>query len=903
MTVITYSGQYIPPAVYPAAASTLTGGGTGADFDLDYTGAFLDPSISVINNPGNGYSIGDLLLIDGSLLGGVSGLDDVILEIVSETGGQIDPGGFQEYARGRGVVDGLYSTLQTSTGGSGVSSTFSNYLSGVAGVGYVFAPPPGFTTFVDSFGLGYSVSDWIQISGDQLGGATPQDDLYLTVSSVYYSGELSCGSTVGGGYSNSIVNSTHATIVGGFQNTVNCASGAVVGGLSNCGTGSSSFVVGSNNCATGSLSSISGGSGNQANGTGSVISGGSLNCTPQIYSTVGGGCSNRALCNYSTVSGGVTNCACGNNSVVSGGNCNSVTGDYSTITGGGFNLTTAPCSTISGGNCNIIQSVSNANSVIGGGFSNCISASGATPTSPRLDISSNCFMTIGGGICNSIVGSVVGFSTIGGGNDNSIRQIGGTLDTKWAVISGGFANCANRRASAVGGGAFNTADGSFSTVGGGLQNCIISLNETCHVKCSTIGGGVDNTLRHLGVGGVDSMMGTTIGGGRANCISDPAEFSTISGGQSNRINSAPFGTIGGGCNNRLAGQVASIGVSTYVSVKSPGAYTTSAQVYSTSILGAGAQFTLDYTGGSLNVGGSTIDVPGTGYQNDDLIVFDGSDFAGSSGADDVILKVTTVGLSGEITSFIEYFRGENVPNSPSATTSQLLTSGVGIGAAFIHNVTNVAGIGYENGTILHTSTNPGSGYVVSDWISIQGASLGGGFIVDDLYVEVVSIIADVSSTSSTIGGGVCNYVCGPGSTISGGRLHCIVGEESTIGGGRGNCVCTNYSSIVGGRCNTNSGCYSIIGGGSGNTNSGSYSIIGGGTQNTVTVTLSGAVGSCNTVCCIGAYAVGNSITTVSCNTTHVVCLNITSIPTEAALPLPPGTVYRCTTDCTLRIVP
>jgi hypothetical protein len=71
----------------------------------------------------------------------------------------------------------------------------------------------------------------------------------------------------------------------------------------------------------------------------------------------------------------------------------------------------------------------------------------------------------------------------------------------------------------------------------------------------------------------------------------------------------------------------------------------------------------------------------------------------------------------------------------------------------------------------------------------------------------------------------------------------------------------------------------------------------------VTATLSGAVGSCNTVCCIGAYAVGNSITTVSCNTTHVVCLNITSIPTEAALPLPPGTVYRCTTDCTLRIVP
>jgi hypothetical protein len=134
---------------------------------------------------------------------------------------------------------------------------------------------------------------------------------------------------------------------------------------------------------------------------------------------------------------------------------------------------------------------------------------------------------------------------------------------------------------------------------------------------------------------------------------------------------------------------------------------------------------------------------------------------------------------------------------------------------------------------------------------------------------------------ASILGGACSKICNTSSIAA---IGC-----STIGGGMLNVIVdSNLSTIAGGFRNTVSS---------------SYSIVSGGRFNTVSSVCSGSLGSCNIVCCVNSYAVGNGITTVSCNTTHVVCLNITSIPTEAALPLPSGTVYRCTTDCTLRIVP
>jgi hypothetical protein len=96
-----------------------------------------------------------------------------------------------------------------------------------------------------------------------------------------------------------------------------------------------------------------------------------------------------------------------------------------------------------------------------------------------------------------------------------------------------------------------------------------------------------------------------------------------------------------------------------------------------------------------------------------------------------------------------------------------------------------------------------------------------------------------------------------------------------VGGGQGNNVCKDYSLIVGGLNNFNN----VIYGG----------ILG---------------GICNTLSNYNNYShiVGSCITADRECTTFVNNLSIKNIPTSAA-GLPSGSVWRCTTDNTLRIVP
>jgi hypothetical protein len=107
-----------------------------------------------------------------------------------------------------------------------------------------------------------------------------------------------------------------------------------------------------------------------------------------------------------------------------------------------------------------------------------------------------------------------------------------------------------------------------------------------------------------------------------------------------------------------------------------------------------------------------------------------------------------------------------------------------------------------------------------------------------------------------------------------------------IGGGSFNITCGTESIIGGGKYNTATGCNSVIGGGGGNCT---------GLGNRTFSNFSGILGGfTNSVLHDCSFIIGQGITTCCTNTTYVNCLNIKDLPTEAGLPLPSGTLYRCT---------
>ncbi len=102
------------------------------------------------------------------------------------------------------------------------------------------------------------------------------------------------GSSIGGGYSNSIT-TTQSFIGGGQQNIVSGERGAIVGGIFNIVTQEHGFVGGGKSVkANGAYSVASGGEGIDAKGNHSTVAGGLRNTAEGNYSFVGGGRGNTA---------------------------------------------------------------------------------------------------------------------------------------------------------------------------------------------------------------------------------------------------------------------------------------------------------------------------------------------------------------------------------------------------------------------------------------------------------------------------------------------------------------------------------------------------------------------------------------------------------------------------------
>ena len=155
----------------------ITQGGTGSGALFDVVKA--NNSYTVSNNSpdtSTGYAVGDRIRIPGNLLGGDSNNDCTVVVQGIGVGGEITSLSASGTATNANVTYGGLTITTSSTG------TFASFDVGKVGTTY--------STVLNSGGGGYSPSDVLTISGDQLGGASPANDLTITVLTVDQNGSV-----------------------------------------------------------------------------------------------------------------------------------------------------------------------------------------------------------------------------------------------------------------------------------------------------------------------------------------------------------------------------------------------------------------------------------------------------------------------------------------------------------------------------------------------------------------------------------------------------------------------------------------------------------------------------------------------------------------------------------------
>lgn len=146
--------------------------GSGAVVDVTIAGGV--PSLTTVNVGGSGYKAGQAIKVLGTGLGGTSPTNDLVLYIGTVNGsGAITT--FSGYDTSAVLVDGTYTSVATTA------------LAGTGIAGSVQYAPEGtvYTSFtITSGGTYYGVGDTFTILGTALGGATPANDLTITVTAI-----------------------------------------------------------------------------------------------------------------------------------------------------------------------------------------------------------------------------------------------------------------------------------------------------------------------------------------------------------------------------------------------------------------------------------------------------------------------------------------------------------------------------------------------------------------------------------------------------------------------------------------------------------------------------------------------------------------------------------------------
>ena len=161
LTITHLAGSSVGSTTHNNVAQTSTSGsGSSAQFSVitDGNGGY-SLSVSAV---GSNYAVNDTITIAGTSVGGTTPANDIVLTVTQLSGTSIGTGTFTDVAQ-----------TSTTGSGSGVKFTISTDGSG------------GYTVdAVTTIGTGYSTSggsNTITIAGTSLGGATPANDLVLTI--------------------------------------------------------------------------------------------------------------------------------------------------------------------------------------------------------------------------------------------------------------------------------------------------------------------------------------------------------------------------------------------------------------------------------------------------------------------------------------------------------------------------------------------------------------------------------------------------------------------------------------------------------------------------------------------------------------------------------------------------
>jgi len=192
-------------ATYNNLGGTTQGGnGTNAQFNITKTSGSY--SVEIFSpNASTDFIVNDRINVRGSVLGGLDGTHDCLITVTSvDSFGNILTVSVSGTATDANVN---YTGLSYTTGGSGT----------LAGIDVQKDATTYIVTLQDG-GSNFAVSDTLVISGDQLGGTSPTNDLTLTVDSVDVNGTIQTFSQSGTGLNSqtyeSVDNNNYELLVG-----------------------------------------------------------------------------------------------------------------------------------------------------------------------------------------------------------------------------------------------------------------------------------------------------------------------------------------------------------------------------------------------------------------------------------------------------------------------------------------------------------------------------------------------------------------------------------------------------------------------------------------------------------------------------------------------------------------
>jgi len=701
-----FSGNYV---TYTQVQGTnVVSLGFGATFDVSRSGGSY--ILDAIANSGQDYEVNDVLEIAGTELGGISPANDATITVDSvDTGGEIlsasisgsaydGSGTFTEsgtYNHGNGeggifdvdFTNNVYSITAVNPVYTNVQGTQTGYGAGSGAIWNFSVLDNVYTVTIDpqTDGVsGYAVNDIIQISGSDLQGSTPDNDCQIRLTAVSSDGVPTTWTSAGTGAD---ANNT-------FTGVSYTTSGSGIGAQLNVNTSGTSYTATFSQTGTGFA----------VNDTITVVGSdiGGVDSTNDLTITINTVDTGGEILTY-TESGTAVNSFSVNN--VS--NQTNLTGSGATfdVEINGLNESYLITVNQAGDNYGVGQEIDIAGDQVGG------SSPDNDITLTITDVTNDSTLLAGGVSTYSISGTAVkrtrdftvadrlliSGDTFSGGatptNDLLIEVT--TVD-----VDGGIT------ATSVTGTAPNanvdyTAVAQSSTSGSGT-NATFDINRTGTTYTATIVNGGANYAQNDTI----TINGSLVGG------SDTTNDVTIT-----------VSTVDG------SGTIQSVTTAgTAVNTDSQDDVTTQ------NTAGSGASFNITASAGSYSV---VVLTAGQDYYVDQTFTVLGSDLAGVDTTNDATITITSVDSTGGIT-------GASVSGTASTDVASF--------SAVVANAAGATGNGgsfdiIRDGTSADSSVGiytvtvngEGSGYNVGNKISIDGGSLGGTTVTNDLTITVDSV--------------------------------------------------------------------------------------------------------------------------------------------------------------------